>query len=338
MFYLQGVQYRLCVVVLNFLALGNILVNAETVGINGNLYSDTGKSSSSCTRHVTVEGEGDCYYSLKRLISGTGISNMNARGAFVNTNGELVKYESANNDGQWELTSVDKIGIATAQTAAPTNRLHVSGEIRSVRPFNLYQADQRLMKNIRSINITAAYEDVRKLKVRDFEYHPAYEAATSLGSGGTTVRSIVTQEAGTAIPGAVKILSGQEKFGEVGTQNGFVEVDKMQQLISGRVFYDLLASFQQLANQHDKLQKQVNDLQAELTQFKKDTADNFNRAKNDRLNLREVLSKAQSDQLTDDNDLEDKLLAEQNARIKRDNELTKQLDYVSQVFSTYTNY
>ena len=90
MFYLQGVQYRLCVVVLNFLALGNILVNAETVGINGNLYSDTGKSSSSCTRHVTVEGEGDCYYSLKRLISGTGISNMNARGAFVNTNGELV--------------------------------------------------------------------------------------------------------------------------------------------------------------------------------------------------------------------------------------------------------
>ena len=112
----------------------------------------------------------------------------------------------------------------------------------------------------------------------------------------------------------------------------------MQQLISGRVFYDLLASFQQLANQHDKLQKQVNDLQAELTQFKKDTADNFNRAKNDRLNLREVLSKAQSDQLTDDNDLEDKLLAEQNARIKRDNELTKQLDYVSQVFSTYTNY
>ena len=112
----------------------------------------------------------------------------------------------------------------------------------------------------------------------------------------------------------------------------------MQQLIPGRVFYDLLASFQQLANQHDKLQKQVNDLQAELTQFKKDTADNFNRAKNDRLNLREVLSKAQSDQLTDDNDLEDKLLAEQNARIKRDNELTKQLDYVSQVFSTYTNY
>ena len=42
--------------------------------------------------------------------------------------------------------------------------------------------------------------------------------------------------------------------------------------------------------------------------------------------------------MTDDNDLEDKLLAEQNARIKRDNELTKQLDYVSQVFSTYTNY
>ena len=338
MFYLQGVHYRLCAVVLNLLALGNILVNAETVGINGNLYSDTGKSSSSCTRHVTVEGEGDCYYSLKRLISGTGISNMNARGAFVNTNGELVKYESANNDGQWKLTSVDKIGIATAQTVAPTNRLHVSGEIRSARPFNLYQADQRLMKNIRSINITAAYEDVRKLKVRDFEYHPAYEAATSLGNGDTTVRSVVTQEAGSVIPGSVKVLQGQEKFGEVGTQNGFLEVDKMQQLIPGRVFYDLLASFQQLANQHDKLQKQVNDLQAELTQFKKDTADNFNHAKNDRLNLREIISKAQSDHLTDDNDLEDKLLAEQNARIKRDNELTKQLDYVSQVFSTYTNY
>ena len=36
------------------------------------------------------------------------------KGAFVNTNGELVKYEITNNDGQWELTSVDKIGNATA--------------------------------------------------------------------------------------------------------------------------------------------------------------------------------------------------------------------------------
>merc|ERR1712072_1472885 len=158
------------------------------------------------------------------------------------------------------------------------------------------------------------------------------------GSGSTTVRSVITQETSTAIPGAVKTLVGQEKFGVSGTQNGFLEVDKMQQIIPGRIFYDLLASFQQLANQHDKLQKQVNDLQAELTKHKQDTVDNFNGAKNDRLNLREVLSKAQSDQLTDDKDLEDKVLAEQNARIKRDNELTKQLDYVSQVFSTYTNY
>ena len=109
MFYSQKAHYRLCAAVINLMVLGNTLVIAETVGINGNLYSDTGKSSSSCTRHVTVEGEGDCYYSLKRLISGTGISNMNARGAFVNTNGELVKYESANNDGQWKLSSVDKM-------------------------------------------------------------------------------------------------------------------------------------------------------------------------------------------------------------------------------------
>jgi hypothetical protein len=314
------------------------IVLSETVGVNGNLYADTGKSSSSCTRHVTVEGEGDCYYSLKRLISGTGISNMNARGMFTRTNGEFVKYENANNDGQWELSSVDKVGIATSQTTAPTSRLHVSGEIRSARPFNLYAADQRLMQNIRNVNITNAYKSVRKLKVRDFEYHPAYEAATNLGNGATTVRSIVTQEASTAIPGAVKTLVGQEKFGEVGTQNGFLEVDKMEQIIPGRVFYDLLASFQQLANQHDQLQKQVNDLQAELKQHKKDTADNFNSAKNDRLNLREILSKTQSDHLSDDNDVEDKIATERNERIKRDDEITKQLDYVSQVFSTYTNY
>jgi hypothetical protein len=314
------------------------IVLSETVGVNGNLYADTGKSSSSCTRHVTVEGEGDCYYSLKRLISGTGISNMNARGMFTRTNGEFVKYENANNDGQWELSSVDKVGIATSQTTAPTSRLHVSGEIRSARPFNLYAADQRLMQNIRNANITNAYKAVRKLKVRDFEYHPAYEAATNLGNGATTVRSIVTQETSAAIPGAVKTSVGQEKFGEVGTQNGFLEVDKMEQIIPGRVFYDLLASFQQLANQHDQLQKQVNDLQAELKQHKKDTADNFNSAKNDRLNLREILSKTQSDHLSDDNDMEDKIATERNERIRRDDEITKQLDYVSQVFSTYTNY
>ena len=330
-------NYQSVILIIQIILLKNIVVS-ETVGVNGNLYADTGKSSSSCTRHVTVEGEGDCYYSLKRLISGTGVSNMDARGMFTRTNGEFVKYESANNDGQWQLTSVDKVGIATSQTTAPTSRLHVSGEIRSARPFNLYPGDQRLMQNIRDINITTSYENVRKLKVRDFEYHPAYEAATNLGSGSTTVRSVVTQELSTAIPSAVKTLVGQEKFGEVGTQNGFLEVDKMQQVIPGAIFYDLLASFQQLANQHDKLQKQVNDLQAELTKHKQDTADNFNAAKNDRLNLREVLSKAQSDHLTDDKDLEDKVLAEQNARIKRDNELTKQLDYVSQVFSTYTNY
>ena len=52
----------------------------------------------------------------------------------------------------------------------------------------------------------------------------------------------------------------------------------------------------------------------------------------------EILSKTQSDHLTDDNDLEDKIVTERNERTKRDDEITKQLDYVSQVFSTYTNY
>ena len=57
-------NYQSVILIIQIILLKNIVVS-ETVGVNGNLYADTGKSSSSCTRHVTVEGEGDCYYSLK---------------------------------------------------------------------------------------------------------------------------------------------------------------------------------------------------------------------------------------------------------------------------------
>lgn len=325
-----------------FLAMVTSLLHGavgETVTVNGNLYADTGKSTSSCTRHVTVEGEGDCYYSLKRLVSGTGVTNMDARGLFTKTTGEIVKYENADGDGRWTLTSVPKIGIAIANSSntGPTSRLHVSGEIRDVRGMNLYPADQRLVKNIRDIDTKVSYMRTKQIKVRDFEYHPAYEAAMDMPTGGT-VRSVLAQELGSVIPEAVRTLSGQESFGAPGTINGHVEVDAVQQVVPDRVFYDLLASFQELATRHEALQAQVNTLTLELRTFKTNTSDNFNAAKTDRSNLRNILSKTQSDHLADDTDLEEKIANERNARIEKDDAIVKQLDYVSQVFSTYTNY
>ena len=115
-------------------------------------------------------------------------------------------------------------------------------------------------------------------------------------------------------------------------------MDAVQQILSDRLFYDLLAAFQQLAANNEALQAQVNALQAEVTQFKADTSDNFNAAKADRLNLRDTIAKDKSDQLRDDMDLETKLAAEEAARKAKDDAIIKQLDYVSQVFSTYTNY
>ena len=51
---------------------------SETVNADNGIYHDTGNGP--CTRRVTFGGEADCYYSLKRLKSGTGIVNMEAKG------------------------------------------------------------------------------------------------------------------------------------------------------------------------------------------------------------------------------------------------------------------
>jgi hypothetical protein len=328
--------FGVCLALVAHSLLSPLGVVSETVGINGNQYHDTGKATSSCTRRVTVEGEGDCYYSLKRLVSGTGVTNMNARGLFTSVSGEVVKYKDANQDGEWTLESVPKLGVATGINA-PTSRLHVSGEIRASRGLNLYPADQRMAENVRDVDGADSYTRVKQLRVRDFEYHAAYAHEMDMPAGGT-VRSVLSQETGKVIPDAVRTLVGQESWGAKGTQRGHLEVDAVQQILSDRLFYDLLAAFQQLAANNEALQAQVNALQAEVTQFKADTSDNFNAAKADRLNLRDTIAKDKSDQLRDDMDLETKLAAEEAARKAKDDAIIKQLDYVSQVFSTYTNY
>ena len=117
---LRQLLYRaLCL----FALLKSTPVTSETVNADNGLYHDTGNGP--CTRRVTVGGEADCYYSLKRLMSGTGIVNMKAKGLFQNADGELVKYASASTDGEWSLESLPDLRLAKS--------LHVGGGTRGTR-------------------------------------------------------------------------------------------------------------------------------------------------------------------------------------------------------------
>jgi hypothetical protein len=303
--------------------------HAETVNADNGLYHDTG--SGPCTRRVTVGGEADCYYSLKRLMSGTGITNMTAKGAFVDTNGEIVRYASATSNGEWVLESIPSLGIHVKKS---THRLHVQGQIRSSHSHNFVPLDSRLQENIVAANLTTMYTRVRQLEVRDFSYKPA--VSVDLGLDTSTVhRSFTAQQVETVMPSAVKSTPNQEVFGTVGGANPVVEVDALKIVNPQQVFVELFGAFQHLAKLHDELRADHDKLRADFTLLQQQITARDAADLADRLDLRSVLSAESSNRLANATSLTKSIETEKAERTANVQKLTRDLAYVSRVFTTY---
>jgi len=303
--------------------------STETVNADNGVYTDTGNGP--CTRRVTVGGEADCYYSLKRLMSGTGITNMTAKGTFINTHGELVRYSSATSNGEWILEQVPKLGVRVER---PTHIMHVQGKVRSAKSHNMVPLDSRLQENIVAASTTDMYARVRQLEVRDFTYKPSYAVDASLPTTALH-RSFSSQQVETIIPSAVESLVGQEVFGEHGGAHPVVEVDAMKVVDHQRLFAELTGAFQKLADLHDLLQASHNQLRADFTLLQNQVTARDAADLADRLDLRSTLATESSTRLADVTRLDSELQQEETQRKSNVQKLTRDLAYVSRVFTTY---
>ena len=294
---------------------------SETVNADNGLYHDTGNGP--CTRRVTVGGEADCYYSLKRLMSGTGIVNMEAKGLFQSKDGELVRYQSASVNGEWSLASLPDTRLAKS--------LHVEGKVRAAHATNFATLDARVQEDTVIANTLSMYESVRKLEVRDFKFRSEYAGEAGL-TYGDTLRGFTAQQVETTIPAAVSIAPGQEVFTDGVTT---LEVDAPKLVSYERLFGELVGAFQRLADQHDTLRADHDALQAEVTALKaqvkaRDAADLA-----DRLDLRALISAEASARLANSTSLSKSLADEEAKRQANVDKLTRDLAYVSRVFTTY---
>jgi len=305
------------------------LCQTETVSSDNNLYHDTGNGP--CTRRVTVGGEADCYYSLKRLMSGTGVTNMTAKGTFLGKNGELVQYSDATSDGEWLLESVPSLGVRVEK---PSHRLHVQGQIRSAHSHNFVPLDSRLQENVVASDTSSMYTRVRALEVRDFTYKPAYALDTGLDK--TTVhRSFTAQQIETTIPNAVTTTSGQEVFGEQGAADPSVEIDALKVVNHQPLFAELTGAFQRLADLHDTLRADHDQLRADFIVLQQQVAARDLADLADRSDLRSLLSMESSTRLANATSLSNSIQKEETTRVADVQKLTRDLAYVSRVFTTY---
>lgn len=308
---------------------GAVRVAAETVGTDNTVYMD---GQGSCQRRVTLQGEGDCFFSLKRLMSGTGIANLTAKGTFISTSGQLLKYQSATDVAQWQLEPPQRIGISAA---SPTHRLHVAGPVRSTVATSFVAMDQRIQSNIVAVNTTESYLAVRSLAVRDFDYHPAYVTDNLMTSQGSRTRGFTTQQVKTTLPASVSEVTGAEVFGSPTGADGVVEVDAMQLVDYQRLVTETIAAFQQLADRHDALQAQHDALQAEVTALKASVAARDAADQLDREDIRRLLSAESGLRLQNATNLKQMVDAETAQRTSEAATLRRDLAYVSRVFTTY---
>jgi hypothetical protein len=294
---------------------------SETVNADNGIYHDTG--SGPCTRRVTVGGEADCYYSLKRLMSGTGIVNMAAKGVFQKDDGELVKYAGASTEGEWSLASLPDTRLAKS--------LHVEGKVRAAHAMNFAVLDSRVQKDTQLSNTANMYAAVRKLEVRDFKFRSEYAGEAGL-TIDETLRGFTSQQVEAVIPAAVSVAPGPEVFTDGVTT---LEVDAPKLVSYERLFGELVGAFQRLADQHDQLRADHNMLQAEVTALtalvKAQEASNLA----DRLDLRALISTEASARLANSTSLSKSLSTEEATRAANVEKLTRDLAYVSRVFTTY---
>ena len=318
------------VTIASFLLLHAIVPAAtETVNADNGIYHDTGNGP--CTRRVTVGGEADCYYSLKRLMSGTGITDMTAKGTFMGEDGELVRYLSAGSNSEWLLEPVPKLGVRVVK---PSHTLHVQGQIRSAHSHNLVPLDSRLQENVVAVDTSLMYTRVRALEVRDFTYKPSYSLAASLDTT-ITHRSFTAQQIETTIPAAVSTTSGQEVFGKIGDANPVVEVDAVKVVDHQRLFAELTGAFQKLADLHDALRADHNQLRADFVTLQQQVTARNAADLADRLDLRALISSESSSRLANATSLSSSIDQEEAARTSNVQKLTRDLAYVSRVFTTY---
>ena len=302
---------------------------AETVNADNGLYHDTGNGP--CTRRVTVGGEADCYYSLKRLISGTGITGMNAKGVFLSNTGELVRYLDASADGEWSLESLPALGV---RVASPSHTLHVQGTTRSSSLGHFTLMDSRIQDSAIKSDTTLMYNSVRAIEVRDFSFKPAYALENGL-TVGETVRAFTSQQVEGAMPAAVSTVPGQEVFGEPAGAYPQLEVDAPKLVSQERLFVELLGAFQRLADLHDALRMDHDALQTEVSALKAQVAARDAADLADRLDLRSLLSTEASQRQANATQLSQAVSNEVANRVADVAKLTRDLSYVSRVFATY---
>ena len=205
-------------------------------------------------------GERDCYQTLKRLASGTGMPGTSNGGKllFLDNNGQLARFLNGGDDGSVTLQKSGRVGIDVAK---PTSKLHVNGDMRASRSTAFVAMDRRLMVpgSITAVNSTLQLAALRQLHVRDFRWRTAF--ATDMEVPVASVRrGLVSQEVEAHIPHGVVATPGTEVFDAA--SGSPLPVDQLKLVDYEAVVVNLVGSAQGLAIENDQLRARVTALEA----------------------------------------------------------------------------
>ena len=173
------------------------------------LLASPGRSAFVAPGACVLVGEKDCFSTVQRLASGAGSPN-EPKMTFLDDRGSMRRFVAGNDDGTYVNTNSGRVGI---DVDAPTQKLHVNGDMRAAVATAHVAMDSRLIRasSISTANSTDQLAALRKLQVRDFLWEPAF-AANIEAAPETSRRGIISQETETHIPHAVSSTPGAEVF------------------------------------------------------------------------------------------------------------------------------
>ena len=125
------------------------------------------------------------------------------------------------------------------------------------------------------------------------------------------------------------------RFGKIGDANPVVEVDAVKVVDHQRLFAELTGAFQKLADLHDALRADHDQLRADFVTLQQQVTARNAADLADRLDLRALISSESSSRLANATSLSSSIDQEEAARTSNVQKLTRDLAYVSRVFTTY---
>lgn len=166
------------------------------------------------------------------------------------------------------ITAAGKVGIGVD---LPTHSMHVNGRVRATSATITTGSDRRIKKNIRDVDPREAFLRIKKLRVRHYDFHPAYANSEGISEHRRSNRTgFIAQELAEVFPEAVEEIRGVKMFGEAPgkeevdvnfpvnpeVNKSSLQVDNLLTVDLEPVLFDLIATVQHLQAELERTKKQ----------------------------------------------------------------------------------